>query len=118
VVEADRIDPTTREKLDRKEELTDDDKQRNKNGCGAMARWLRDAVGLDLLAIVDSGGKSLHIWLSTPPPNILDELKIILPELYCDPALFKPSQPVRLPGAKRDGKFQSLLYFNPLQLSL
>jgi hypothetical protein len=39
-------------------------------------------------------------------------LKNILPNLGCDPALFKPSQPCRLPGARRGDKTQALLYLD------
>jgi hypothetical protein len=77
---------------------------------GAVFKWLRDVVKLPLVAIVDTAGKSLHGWFEYPPEHIIDELKLVLPELGCDPALFKASQPVRLPGAMRGDKPQKLVY--------
>lgn len=77
----------------------------------ALARWLTGCMVLR--AIIYSGGKSLHCWFQTPSQPLFDRLKIVLPELGCDPALFKPSQPVRVPGIRRDGKWQSIIYFNP-----
>ena len=40
------------------------------------------------------------------------ELKTILPPLGCDPAMFKPSQPCRLPGVYRGPEMQALLYLD------
>ena len=78
---------------------------------GAVFKWLRDRVGLDLVAIVDTAGKSLHGWFRFPKHEYeVAELKLVLPALQCDPKLFTPSQPVRLPGALREGKFQKLVY--------
>ena len=67
-----------------------------------------------LRAIVDTGGKSLHGWFDYPPEASLVELKTILPAIGCDPALFKPAQPCRLPGAWRSEKsnFQHLRYLD------
>jgi hypothetical protein len=42
---------------------------------------------------------------------VLTNLKIVLPIFGCDPALFKPSQPCRLPGARRDDRWQKLIWF-------
>jgi hypothetical protein len=82
-----------------------------KDQVGAVFKWLRDKVGLDLVAIVDTAGKSLHGWFRYPAHEFeVEELKLVLPALQCDPKLFTPSQPVRLPGALRDGKRQKLVY--------
>lgn len=82
----------------------------NKNEVGAVFRFLMEC-GLILVAVVDTAGKSLHGWFDYPScESALDELKLILPALKCDPKLFTASQPVRLPGAVRDGKFQRLIY--------
>lgn len=81
-----------------------------KDEVGAVFRWLRDKVGLKLAAIVDTAGKSLHAWFALPKPDELAELRLVLPVLGCDPKLFTPSQPVRLPGAMRDGRHQRLVY--------
>jgi hypothetical protein len=78
--------------------------------CAVFA-WLHQF--LPLRAVVDTAGKSLHGWFDFPKnPEIERELKIILPALGCDPAMFKPSQPCRLPGARRGDKCQALIYLN------
>jgi hypothetical protein len=84
----------------------------SKDQVGAVFKFLRDEVGLRLRAIVDTAGKSLHGWFDFPKKAVLEELEIILPRLGCDPGLFRPSQPCRLPGAMRDGKFQRLIYLD------
>jgi hypothetical protein len=78
----------------------------------SLIKWLRNF--LRLRAVVCTGGKSLHSWFDFPPEPILAELKIILPVLGADPALFKSSQPCRLPGAfrKDTGRNQSLIWFD------
>jgi hypothetical protein len=82
----------------------------NKNEVGAIFRWLM-ACGLNLVAVVDTGGKSLHGWFDYAHCEpVLDELRLLLPAMKCDPKLFTPSQPVRLPGVVRDGKMQRLVY--------
>lgn len=81
-----------------------------KNQIAAIFSWCRQF--LRLRAIVDTAGKSLHGWFDYPTTAQIRELKNILPQLGCDSALFKPSQPVRLPGAKRGEKTQSLLFLD------
>jgi len=77
---------------------------------GTVFRFLTEC-GLELVAVVDTAGKSLHGWFDyVTCEAALDELKLILPALKCDPKLFTPSQPVRLPGAERDVKYQRLVY--------
>lgn len=76
----------------------------------AVFHWMEQFCRLR--AIVDTAGKSLHGWFDVPPPTVMDELRTILPAIGCDPALFTDAQPCRLPGALRDGKFQSLLYID------
>jgi len=56
---------------------------------------------LRLRAVVDTAGKSLHAWFDYPTDSQMKELRTILPELKCDPAMFRPSQAVRLPGVRR-----------------
>ncbi len=82
-----------------------------KDAIGAVFQWCR--LFMRLRAVVDTGGKSLHGWFRFPSdPTVFEQLKTILPALGCDSALFKPSQPVRLPGYPRDDKVQSLLYLD------
>ena len=84
----------------------------SKDDVGAIFKWLRDEVGLSLRAVVDTAGKSLHGWFDFPKKLVLEQLEIILPQLGCDAGLFKPSQPCRIPGALRDGKYQALVYLD------
>ncbi len=79
---------------------------------GAVFRWLQEMMGMKLRAVVDTAGKSLHAWFESPNPKLMNELKRILPELGCDPALFQASQPCRLPGGLRAGRYQTLLYLS------
>jgi hypothetical protein len=78
----------------------------------AIIQWLRSF--LVLRAVIFTGGKSLHGWFEYPEPNAEKELRIILPSLGCDPAMFKSSQPCRLAGAWRaeKRKWQSLLWLD------
>lgn len=82
----------------------------NKDQAGGIYHWLHKEVDMDLVAIVDTAGKSLHAWFSSPDDCHLEDLKIVLGALQCDPKMFVPSQPVRLPGCSRDGKIQKLIY--------
>jgi hypothetical protein len=81
-----------------------------KNAIVGVFAWMRHF--LRLRAAVDTAGKSIHGWFDYPTTPALHELKNILPNLGCDPALFKPSQPCRLPGARRGDKTQALLYLD------
>jgi hypothetical protein len=72
--------------------------------------WMRKFMCLR--AVVDTGGKSLHGWFDFPDDEALGELKVILPALQCDAALFNASQPCRLPGAERGDKLQTLLWLD------
>ena len=74
----------------------------------AVFKWLQ--LNFKLRAIVDTAGKSLHGWFDCPNKKQLAELKIMLPAMGCDPALFKPAQPCRVPGAWRTDKIQSLVW--------
>jgi hypothetical protein len=81
-----------------------------KHEIGAVFQWLRGIMRLR--AVVDTAGKSLHGWFDFPDAPTFEELQVILPALGLDRALFKPSQPCRLPGGVRDGRFQVLLYLD------
>lgn len=93
--------------------VTNEQKLANKNACGAVFKWLQEKAGLKLRAIVDSGNKSLHAWWEYPDDQKMTELRIILPAFGFDRAMFKPSQPARLPGIIRDnGNEQKLLWIS------
>jgi hypothetical protein len=80
------------------------------DGIGAIFRWLDVRIGLRLRAVVDTAGKSLHGWFEYPKAHILESLEDWLPRLGCDPNMFNPAQPCRLPGALRDGRYQRLIF--------
>lgn len=95
-----------------KQPENDLEKRENKLACAAIFRWLEREVGLTLRCVIDSGNKSLHGWFNMPPEALYNDLKTLLPFMGCDRAMFKPSQPARVPGIMRDnGKGQNLLYF-------
>lgn len=92
--------------------VNDMDKRENKLACAAIFRWLEREVGLTLRCVIDSGNKSLHGWFNMPATELFNDLKVLLPILGCDRAMFKPSQPARIPGIMREnGNYQKLLYF-------
>jgi hypothetical protein len=66
---------------------------------GGVIEFLKQR--LHLRAVVDTAGKSLHAWFDYPTDSQVAELRIILKELKCDTAMFRPSQAVRLPGVRR-----------------
>lgn len=82
----------------------------SKDEIGAVFRWLKEGFGLRLRIVVDTAGKSLHGWFDYPAERELEQLKTFLPAIGCDPALFNSSQPCRLAGAVRDGRYQQLIY--------
>lgn len=80
-----------------------------KDTVGAIYKWLRDENRLNLRAIVDTAGKSLHAWFDYPHNTVAD-LKLVLPALGCDKRMFVPCHPCRMPGVGRNGAFQRLIY--------
>ena len=84
----------------------------DRNSIGALFRWLNESLNLRLRAVVDTANKSLHGWFEFPDDELLAELEFALVHLGCDPALLKPSQPCRMPGAVRDGNYQRLIYLS------
>ena len=82
----------------------------NRETIGAVFQFMRRAMSHALFAVVDTGGKSLHGWLSPQnSPQLLEELKATLTALGCDPALFGVSQPVRLAGVPRNAEANQVL---------
>jgi hypothetical protein len=72
----------------------------------ALVRWLREACGWHLTAVVDSGGKSLHAWFRHPGATDMALLAEHTAALGLDSKFAEPSQPWRLPGVKREGSDQ------------
>jgi hypothetical protein len=82
-----------------------------KDEVGAVFSYLQKRLHYKLHCIIDTAGKSLHAWFDAPRNKILeDRLKAGLTAFGCDPKVFTYSQPVRVPGAWRDGKMQRLLW--------
>ena len=84
----------------------------NRDQVGAVFRWIETSLNLRLRAVVDSGNKSLHGWFDYPSMGVFQKLRLWLPAMGCDPALFALNQPCRLPGAWRfeTSRYQRLLY--------
>ncbi|BCU79086.1 hypothetical protein [Luteolibacter sp. LG18] len=79
--------------------VTEEEHHRHLRDSLALLRWLQDECGMRLAAIVHTGGKSLHAWIETPPPEALASLKTHAPLLGLDPGLLgHPEHPCRLPG--------------------
>lgn len=85
---------------------------------GAVFRYLGEC-GLKLVAVVDTAGKSLHGWFEYPADDeLMNELRLILPALKCDPKMLTASQPARLPSAMRDEKRQRLIFLAKEEVKL
>ena len=82
-----------------------------KDEVGAVFRYLQQRLRYRLHCIIDTAGKSLHAWFDAPRNPLLEtRLKAGLTAFGCDPKVFTYSQPVRVPGAWRDGKMQRLVW--------
>jgi hypothetical protein len=78
---------------------------------GAIFAYLNRRLHFSLHAIIDTAGKSLHGWFDAPRNKLMEErLKATLVAFGCDPKVFTYSQPVRVPGAFRDGRLQRLIW--------
>lgn len=83
----------------------------DRDEVGAVFAYLRRRLHYDLHCIIDTAGKSLHGWFDAPKNKIWENrLKAGLEVFGCDPKVFTYSQPVRVPGAWRDGKLQRLIW--------
>jgi hypothetical protein len=82
-----------------------------KDEVGAVFAYLQRRLRYRLHCIIDTAGKSLHAWFDAPRNKVLENrLKAGLVAFGCDPKVFTYSQPVRVPGAWRDGKLQRLVW--------
>ena len=82
-----------------------------KDDVGAVFSYLRRRLHYRLHCIIDTAGKSLHAWFEAPRNRVLENrLKAGLIVFGCDPKVFTYSQPVRVPGAWREGKLQRLVW--------
>jgi hypothetical protein len=82
-----------------------------KDEVGAIFAYLNRRLHFNLHAVIDTAGKSLHGWFDAPRDKRVEaRLKAVLSVFGCDPKLFTYSQPVRVPGAFRDGRLQRLVW--------
>lgn len=87
--------------------------------CAALLWHLTTVHGGRLVAVVHSGGKSLHGWFDVRGVDdaALDSWFRVAVRLGADPATFCPCQLVRLPeGRRENGAPQHVVYFNPSAL--
>ena len=83
----------------------------SRDEVGAIFAYLSRRLHYTLHAIVDTAGKSLHGWFDAPRTvEAAARLKAGLVVFGCDPKVFTWSQPVRVPGAFRDGRLQRLVW--------
>jgi len=83
----------------------------SKDEIGAVFGYLNNRLHFNLHAIIDTAGKSLHGWFDAPNNRQIEtRLKAVLHVFGCDPKLFTYSQPVRVPGAYRDGRLQRIVW--------
>jgi hypothetical protein len=84
-----------------------------------VIRWLREGMHWQLAAILWTGGKSLHAWFHTPPPDILKSLSTVAVAFGMDGGLIgRPEHPCRLPGQihASTGKLSEVLWLQiPIQ---
>jgi hypothetical protein len=82
-----------------------------KDEVGAVFAYLNQRLHFNLHAVIDTAGKSLHGGFDAPRSGRIEaQLKATLTVFGCDPKLFTYSQPVRVPGAYRNGKMQRLIW--------
>ena len=83
----------------------------SKDEVGAVFGYLRRRLRYELFCIVDTASKSLHAWFEALRNRLLESrLKAGLEVFGCDPKVFTYSQPVRVPGAWREGRLQRLVW--------
>ena len=83
----------------------------SKDEVGAIFSYLRRRLRYRLHCIIDTAGKSLHAWFDAPRSKLFESrLKAGLEVFGCDPKMFTYSQPVRVPGAWREGRLQRLVW--------
>lgn len=96
---------------------TEEEKTQNRLANAALIRWCRDGLRMELVAVVDTGNKSLHGWFRKPEnPRVCHELEIIASDLGIDHLLKSAAQPVRLPGFihEKSGRRSRLLWLKAL----
>lgn len=91
----------------------------SKSEVGAVFKRLMQTM--PLIAIVDTGGKSLHAWfIAFPHAGFdFDAFRETIIGFRCDPSTLLRSQPCRMPGCIREetGKWQKLIYLDTPKLT-
>jgi hypothetical protein len=87
-------------------ESDDLEKYPTKDDFCSLIRWLREACGWHLSALVDSGNKSLHAWFRHPGYADMTQLGEHAAELGIDANFSNAAHPWRLPGVQREGSAQ------------
>lgn len=82
-----------------------------------LIRYAQEALGLNLRAVVDTQGKSLHAWFDKPSPEQVEAILAMADGLRIDKEVMNQAQilPLRAPGCRHEksGGYASLLYLNP-----
>lgn len=90
----------------------DPDKWANRVKSAALMKYCMEKW-VDPIMAVDSGNKSIHFWAERAKFD--DELVFFLRLIGADVKSMRPAQPIRLPGAIREGRTQSILWTKPSQ---
>lgn len=79
---------------------TEEEREFNKMLCTALFLFMRDCLKMNLRAVIDTGGKSLHGWFDRPTDEAMSKLAEIAEGLAIDTAVLIrcASNPLRLPG--------------------
>lgn len=96
---------------------TDDEREENRILNAALMGFLAGRFHLELRALIDTGGKSLHGWYSHPGDKTTQALANLLDGLAIDSAVFHRAScsPLRAPGCLHEatGNRANLYYLNP-----
>ena len=96
---------------------TGHEREENRILNAGLMRFLANRFKLELRALIDTGGKSLHGWFSDPGHETTRALARLLDGLAIDPAVFHRAScaPLRTPGCLHEGTGNraSLYYLNP-----
>jgi len=96
---------------------TDEEREVNRQLNAALMSFLTDRFHLELRALIDTGGKSLHGWFTHPGEETALALAKLLDGLAIDSAVFHRAScaPLRAPGCLHEvtGNYASLYYLDP-----
>lgn len=96
--------------------VTEEDFTANKASGRAILRWLQEACGLTLRAVIDTGSKGYHAWFDRPPEEFVEQLRNLADGLGIDPGILNAhAAPLRLPGCvhEKTGRPAILKFISP-----